>query len=245
PNLVKQRKKRREIIHDTLSEALEFATDLQSQERLSHYIDTIFDKIYFADEQYRMLADQIWIRPNKENLIIFDEIVESELSICQMDISAYLRSLLNEYVKLPQHQRELLLFAGEIEIVFQSIETDRILNFKYENKKCSLVAINCYSEYLYDQSNYVIGYDTKTKKLKSIKLYKMQDLYILSKKQHLDDAVYATFREIAENFEFANSDTFDIVSDADAISEFETASKVNATSEVDTMSKADTISEEV
>ncbi|MEG2688292.1 MAG: hypothetical protein RSA24_03905 [Clostridia bacterium] len=196
-----------------MSEALEYATDLQSQERLSRYMDTIFDKIYFADEEYRMLTEEIWIRPNKENIIIFDEIVESELVICQMDISAYLRSLLNEYAKLPQYQRELLLFSEEIEIVNQSIATDRLINFKYENQKYSMVAINFYSEYLYDQSNYIIGYDTKTQKLKSIKLYKMQDLYILAKKQHLDDSVYATFHKIAENFEFANSDTFDIISE--------------------------------
>ncbi|MEG2014884.1 MAG: hypothetical protein RR086_04050, partial [Clostridia bacterium] len=213
PNLVSQRKKRRGIIHDTLSEALEYATDLKSQERLSRYMDTIFDKIYFADEEYRMLTEEIWIRPNKENIIVFDEIVESELAICQMDISAYLRSLLNEYAKLPQHQRELLLFSGEIELVNQSIATDRLINFKYENQKYSMVAINFYSEYLYDQSNYIIGYDTKTQKLKSIKLYEMKDLYILAKKQHLDDSVYATFHKIAENFEFANRDTFDIISE--------------------------------
>ncbi|MEG2541111.1 MAG: hypothetical protein RSB59_05025 [Clostridia bacterium] len=213
PNLVSQRKKRRDIIHNTLSEALEYATDLKSQERLSRYMDTIFDKIYFADEEYRMLTEEIWIRPNKENIVVFDEIIESELAICQMDISAYLRSLLNEYAKLSQHQRELLLFSEEIELVNQSIATDRLINFKYENQKCSMVAINFYSEYLYDQSNYIIGYDTKTQKLKSIKLYKMQDLYILAKKQHLDDSVYATFHKIAENFEFANSDTFDIISE--------------------------------
>ncbi|MEG1662728.1 MAG: hypothetical protein RR338_01965 [Clostridia bacterium] len=231
PNLVKQRKKRREIIHETLSDVLEYAVDLKSQERVSRYMDTIFDKIYFADEEYRMLSEQIWIRPNKENIIVFDEIVESELSICQMDISAYLRSLLNEYTKLPQHQRELLLFSEEIELVKLSIATDRLLNFKYDNQRHSMVAINFYSEFLYDQSNYIIGYDIKGQKIKSIKLYKIKDLYILAKKQHLDDSVYATFNKIAENFEFADSETFDVASEADTLSEANIISEAGAISE--------------
>lgn len=213
PNLVKLRKKRRDVIHDTILEAVEFFTDIKRRERLLGYMDTIFDKVYFSDEQHEGFSEEIWIRPNIENIIVFDEIYESELEICQMEISTYLRSLLNEYAKLPQHQRELVVFTEEMDLIKQSIETDRVLNLSYEQQRYKLVAINYYSEFLYDQSNYIIGYDTKSNKLKSLKLYKIKDMYILAKQQHLTDDIYKTFNSIAENFEFANSDTFDIMSE--------------------------------
>ena len=73
PNLLFLRKQRREEIHDTISEAMEFNQDKIAEEHIRAYIDTIIDKVYFSDEELERLETDIWIRPNRENICFFNE----------------------------------------------------------------------------------------------------------------------------------------------------------------------------
>lgn len=180
------------------------------QERLRKYMDTLFDKIYFSDGELEELSETIWIRPKEETAHIFDEITESELNICQTDLSNYLRSLLNEYAKLQQHKRELIFFSKEMEAVHKSIINDNVVNLRYKGQKYSVVMLNYYLEFLYDQSNYIICYDTKNNKIKSMLLHEIGKIYVLERRQRLNDNIFYTYHKICEEYIFNKQDTFDI-----------------------------------
>lgn len=210
PNLLVLRKNRREIIHKELSSTLEFESNNKFQEKIRQHMDTLFDKIYFSDAEFDNLSETIWIRPKEENMVAFDEIIESELQICQIDLSNYLRSLLNEYAKLQQHNREIILFYNEMDIIKQSIENDNVVNLKYKGQKYSVVMINYYSEFLYDQSNYIISYDIKNNHIKSMPLCKIEKIYKLQRKLTLSENVFATYHKVCEDFSFNKQDTFEV-----------------------------------
>ena len=180
PTLVEVRKARRNEIEYVLKE--EYQRD--DPESIYNAVNTVIDKVYFNDAELNVLDEYIWIRPSKEAMATYDEIETSEIFITSQEISVYIRGLLNEYSRFPQYKREMLVFDKELDIFSDACYTRNILHFrnKETNKRYKAFAYNYYYGYLYDQTNYCVIYDINEKKIKSIPLYNMQDIYIIKQK---------------------------------------------------------------
>lgn len=119
PNMVALRKERREEIRDLLEN--DYQRD--DAEKVYECVNTVIDQVYFRDEELDNLTEDVWIRPDKEHLSIFDEIKAEELAVTMLDMSTYIRGLLNEYVRLPQYKRQQILFRDEKELITEACVT--------------------------------------------------------------------------------------------------------------------------
>lgn len=211
PILLEKRKERRNLIHDTLDEAIEFRFNEMKADKLRYYIDSIMDRIYFAGEEYDSdLSDEIWIRPSQKSAHTFDEIKDSETDICQLNRSDYLRGLLNEYVRLPQFRREQILFSKELVKLIDSIHGDNICGFNYDNKKYKAVILLHWIEPFETHNNYVFFYDIEHDLIKVALLHEISDVYLRDRKKHVDDTVLNKLDDIFETRAFIENDTFEI-----------------------------------
>lgn len=200
PTLVEVRKARRNEIEYILKE--EYGRE--DTENIYNAVNTVIDKVYFSDAELNVLDEYIWIRPSKETMSTFDEIETSEIYITAQEISVYIRGLLNEYSRFPQYKREMLVFDKELDIFSDACYTRNILHFrdKETNKRYKAFAFNYYYGYLYDQTNYCVIYDINEKKIKSIPLHKMQDVYVIKQKYKPTEKLIELLHEYADNCNF-------------------------------------------
>ena len=200
PTLVEVRKARRNEIEHILKN--EYCRE--DSESVYNAVNTVIDKVYFSDAELNVLEEYIWIRPSKETLATYDEIETSETHITAQEISVYIRGLLNEYSRLPQYKREMLVFDKELDIFSDACHTRNILHFreKETNKRYKAFAYNYYYGYLYDQTNYCIIYDINEKKIKSIPLSNIQDIYTIKQKYKPSEKLIKLLQEYADNCNF-------------------------------------------
>ena len=180
PTLVEVRKARRKEIEEVLKNEYNRA----DSENIYNAVNTVIDRVYFNGEELNVLEEYIWIRPSKESKITYDEIEESETFITAQEITVYIRSLLNEYSRLPQYKREMLTFDKELEVFAQAHYSHFILHFrdKETNEIYKTFAFDYYYGYLYDQTNYCVIYDINNKKIKAIPLHRIKDIYLIRQK---------------------------------------------------------------
>ena len=180
PTLVEVRKARRKEIEEVLKNEYNRA----DSENIYNAVNTVIDRVYFNGEELNILEEYIWIRPSKESKITYDEIEESETFITAQEITVYIRSLLNEYSRLPQYKREMLTFDKELEVFAQAHYSHCILHFrdKETNEIYKTFAFDYYYGYLYDQTNYCVIYDINNKKIKAIPLHRIKDIYLIRQK---------------------------------------------------------------
>lgn len=211
PILLEKRKERRNLIHDTLDEALEFRFDEKKSDKLRSYLDAIMDKTYFAGEEYDSdRSEEIWIRPSQKNAEIFDEIKDSETEICQLNRSDYLRSLLNEYVRLPQFRREQILFSQELNKLIDSIYNDNVCSFKYDDDKYKAVILLHWFEPFETHNNYIFFYDINHDLIKVALLHEIHDVYLREKTRRIDEITLKKLQDVFDTRAFIENDTFEI-----------------------------------
>lgn len=200
PTLVEVRKARRSEIEYVLKE--EFQRD--DTENIYNAVNTVIDRVYFKDAELNFLDEYIWIRPSKETLATYDEIETSETLITAQEISVYIRGLLNEYSRLPQYKREVLVFDRELDVFSDACLTRSILHFrdKETNKRYKAFAYHYFYGYLYNQTNYCVIYDINNKKIKSIPLSNIQDIYTIKQKYKPSEKLIELLQEYADNCEF-------------------------------------------
>ena len=202
PTLVAMRKSRR----DKIDKILNSDYKKEDAEYIYDAINSIIEKLYFNNEELYKLEEYIWIRPSKNNETLFDEMEYSECKITELDLSSYIRNLLNEYSMLPQYKRETLVFDYELEIFAEACFTQRILHFrnKITNEKYRVFAFDyCYG-YLYDQTNYCIFYDIDHNIIKAIPLCNIKDIYLIKEKFKPNDMLIYKLQEYVDNREFNN-----------------------------------------
>lgn len=200
PTLVEVRKARRNEIEYVLKE--EYGRE--DTENIYNAVNTIIDKVYFSDAELNVLDEYIWIRPAKETMATYDEIETSETLITAQDLSVYIRGLLNEYSRLPQYKREMLVFDKELDIFSDACYTRNIVHFrdKETNKRYKAFAYNYYYGYLYDQTNYCIIYDINENKIKSVPLSNIQDIYTIKQKYKSSENLIELLQEYTDNCDF-------------------------------------------
>lgn len=202
PTLVEVRKARRSEIENILKN--EYCRE--DSENIYNAVNTVIDKVYFSDDELNVLDEYIWIRPSRENACVYDEIETSETLLTAQDVSVYIRGLLNEYSRLPQYKREVLVFDSELDVFSDACYTRRILHFKDKetDKRYKAFAFTyCYG-YLYDQTNYCVIYDIEEHKIKSISLHSIQDVYSIKQKFTPNDELIKLLQEYTEECNFEN-----------------------------------------
>lgn len=200
PTLVEVRKARRNEIEYILKEEYR----REGAESIYDAVNTVIDKVYFNDGELDVLDEYVWIRPSKETMSTYDEIETSETHITAQELSVYIRGLLNEYSRLPQYKREMLVFDKELDVFSDACLTRNVLHFKDKetNKRYKAYAYHYYYGYLYDQTNYCVIYDINEKKIKSIPLWNIQDIYPIKQKYKPSGKLIQLLQEYAENCDF-------------------------------------------
>ena len=200
PTLVEVRKARREEIEHILKD--EYCRD--DTEKIYSAVNTVIDKVYFNDDELNELVEYVWIRPSKETVTTYDEIETSETFITAQELSVYIRGLLNEYSRLPQYRREMLVFDKELDVFSDACYTRNILHYrdKETKKMYKAFAFNyCYG-YLYDQTNYCVIYDINENKIKSIPLSNIQDIFTIKQKYKPSEKLIELLQEYTTNCDF-------------------------------------------
>lgn len=210
PNLLELRKSRRIKIHDSIEVAMQFNADKITQEHIRSYLDTIIDKVYFSDEELDVLDSSIWLRPAQNKMTVYDEIETEETDITGLDLSTYMRSLLNEYSRLPQYKREVITFSEEMELIRESALLERVLNLTYNGDKYGVVVLNNFYGYLYDQQNYIVCYDVKNNVLKSFYLSGIKNCYLTKKKHKISEFINDAFESYTSEDLYAKQETYQI-----------------------------------
>ena len=202
PTLVEVRKARRNEIEYVLKE--EYGR--KDTESIYNAVNTVIDKVYFSDAELNVLDEYVWIRPSRETLATYDEIETSETHITAQELSVYIRGLLNEYSRFPQYKREILVFDKELDVFSDACYTRNILHFrdKESNKRYKAFAFNYYYGYLYDQTNYCVIYDINEKKIKSVPLSNIQDIYMIKQKYKASENLINILQEYCNECNFEN-----------------------------------------
>lgn len=137
---------------------------------------------YHTDETHFLNNCYFMIYPTKHTQDLFDEIYENEIKN-RMSISAYIRSLINKYVHLPQFLREILVNKDEYKILNDACDNKNIVYFKVNDKEFKLAP---YSLVINNEETfvYLIGLDLNSKKLNpiSIKLSKIYNIVVSKEK---------------------------------------------------------------
>ena len=201
PNLLDLRKQRRQKIKDTLSQDLY----RENAEDIYNVVNYLIDQVYFLDIELEKLDCEIWIRPQKNYMEYFDEIENSETKITCMDVTSYIRGLLNEYVRFPKYKRISILFRKELNIVDTADQSKRLLNFRYNNEKYKICVYNYYYGYITDQNTYIIGYDVNKKQIMSFLIQNMENLYIVQQKFYIDESLESIFEDYVKSYEYTKN----------------------------------------
>ncbi len=200
PTLVEVRKAKRNEIENILKN--EYNRD--DSENIYNAVNTVIDKVYFNGEELNVLEEYIWIRPSKETMTTYDEIETSETLITAQEIPVYIRGLLNEYSRFPQYKREILTFDKELDVFTEACYTFRIVYFwdKETEKRYRAYAFGYYCGYLYEQTNYCIIYDINNKTIKSIPLYRIQNIYMIKQKYKPSKQLMERLQRYTEDCDF-------------------------------------------
>lgn len=211
PNLLKLKKERRFEIRNYAKQKLgiEDAENMEA-ENIINGLNLIFEKIYFSDVELDELTHVIWIRPAKENIAVFDEIMESETEITGTETSVYIRNLLNEYSRLPRYKKEQIAFDEECSITLQARDSGKILKFRYEGELHRAFVFGCVYNYLEEQGNYFLCYDIGLNIICRYQISEVIALHLLDKKYKPADSLIERCKKYYDDGAWLNDEIIEI-----------------------------------
>ncbi|MCM1533416.1 MAG: WYL domain-containing protein [Corallococcus sp.] len=198
PNMLEIRKERRERIRDILENRYQ----RKNAEDIYECANMVIDEVYFRDEELDNLKDTVWIRPTKDSVAAFDEIESEELTISALDMSTYIRGLLNEYARLPQYKRQDVVFRKENLLISETYATDRVLRFWYEDERYKVFVFRQVYQYTLNQRNYIVAYDLERQEISSFFIEKIKDPYLLKKKFRPSFDLLEVLQDYCDNEEY-------------------------------------------
>ena len=124
-----------------------------------------------------------------------------------LDVSMQLANklgLLNEYSRLPQYKREVLMFDGELDVFADACFSHHILHFRDRetNEWYKAFAFNYSYGYLYDQTNYCVIYDIERHKIKAVPLYRIQNIYPIKQKYKPSEQLLERLQMYIDTYNF-------------------------------------------
>jgi hypothetical protein len=207
PNLLDIRKYRREQIRDEIRH-FKKAPYYDAIEKISVTMDAVITKAFFSDEFNEPLSEEIWIRPTYKTLTIFKEIYHEETALTALEMSSYIRNLLEEYARLPLYKREHITFKTEYDLLMHARQSDKMISLTYNNIKYDVTVFRGILGFLYEQSNYILCYDNKNNVIKSFILHGIKHPYILNKTAEISDKALLAFEEIIDLHSYIDQETF-------------------------------------
>ena len=190
PNLLELKKERRtKILGYAINSFKIDKNDYSKAEDIINGLNSIYDEIYFTDAELDKLNQVLWIRPTKENLAVFDEIMENETDITGLDASSYIRNMLNEFSRFPRYKKEQITFSKECELACLARESERILKFRYDGELKRAYVFACVYDYLSNQGNYILCYDIERGIICRYQISEIYALHLLDKKYKASEAL--------------------------------------------------------
>lgn len=211
PNLLKLKKEQREVVLE-LAKKSDYIK-LSKPENVDNMVCdliAIHDAVYFNDEEHEEYSETVWIRPTKENVSVFDEIIDSETEITGLDKSVYIRNMLNEYSRFPKYKKEQIAFMDECHITLVARETGRILKFRYKNQLKSAYVFACVYDYLQEQGNYILCYDMTSNIICRYQISEIAALNLISRKYKPDEKILNLCREYSELAMWINDEIIEV-----------------------------------
>lgn len=197
PNLLAIRKFRREKTRQVL-----LCTGKENVEEIYEAVNQVIDEVYFDNADIHTLDEEIWILPTRQSKKAFDEIYESETNITALSMTEYIRGLLNEYALLPQYKREEFTFYDEINIIQTTCVTSNILHFVFDGEKYKFFPFQHMYGFLYDQRNYLIGYDIAKKQIRSLPISWLGNMYALKSKFRPSDDLIDKLQDYLNEYNY-------------------------------------------
>ncbi len=198
PNLVEFKKYRRQRVQEVLRDEYNHA----NAEEIYSAVNTIIDEVYFSDAELDYHTETLWIRPHNDCVAVFNEIEDVETAITALDLSSYIRSILNEYARLPQYKRGQLVFKKEFDLFFQAGTESRIINFYYKGEKYKLCFYTHMYGYVMDQINYIIGFDINRKQIRAFNIAYIENPYLIKQKYKISSCLEEKLADFTNNYEY-------------------------------------------
>ena len=202
-NMIEEHKKESEIIRNKLANILN--NHIKSNDVINNVLEEI-EELYnyrIEDKTNRSHGYYISFRPSKKFEDLYTEIENYELK--NNTISNYYRNLFNDYARLPQDERERIIFKDELKVIESAIANNKILNIKLNNTSLEFIPYEMVrtNDELY---NYLIGGIRKHNNFHCISLHlfkcsniiKTKNTFELSKNEieHLNEALFYGPREV-------------------------------------------------
>ena len=199
PNLLKLKKEQRSAVLELAKKSAYIKIGKPEDiDNMVCDLIAIHDSVYFNDEEHDDCLETVWIRPTKENISVFDEIIESETEITGLDKSNYIRNMLNEYSRFPKYKKEQIAFMDECHITLVARDTKQVLKFRYENQLKSAYVFGCVYDYLQEQGNYVLCYDMTSNIICRYQISEISALNLLNKKHKPSEKIATLCKEYLE-----------------------------------------------
>lgn len=204
PNILTLRKVKREKIRRTLADM-----GRENAEEIYEAVNQIIDEVYFDNEDIHTLDTNICLLPTRETATIFDEICENETVITAQTPTECIRGLLNEYALLPQYKRETVAFSTEIDMIFDACTTGKTLHFDFKGDKFKFFPFQHMYGFLYNQSNYLIGYDINRKQIRSFPIVLIRRLFVLKGKYHPNPNLVEKLQDYLNRYNYGEENIVD------------------------------------
>ena len=182
----------------------------EEAEKIINGLSTLFERIYFSDDELDELSETIWIRPTKGNIPVFDEIMENETEITGLEMSVYIRGLLNEYSRLPRYKKEQIVFTEECSITLCARDNEKILKFRYEGELHRAFVFSCVYNYLEEQGNFFLCFDIGKNIICRYQISEVDALHVLDKKYNPSDAILKLCQKYYDDGMWINDEIIEI-----------------------------------
>ena len=208
PTLFDRRRARSMALYDEIMATCQQVT-ADDVGKIQDIVDRVVDKVYFPDAELGVLEKEIWIRPTKKTCLAFMEMA-MEAPIVDSGFSTYLRSLLNEYCKLPQYKRELLAFDEEFQTLLDSLyHNNQICILTPEGKMCGF-PVNYVYGCGYDQKTYIFLFNFDGDTIECVPLKDVRNILVTSIVCSIPDYVDRRMQEIYDQRLFLEETSFPV-----------------------------------
>ena len=207
PNMLKYREYKKGHLREYLERTVKHTLNSAMQEKILDFLAESFDYCYFDQKEY-FLESTINIRFDVKNANLYAELF-SRLEDNGIKKSAYIRNLIAEYCRLPEHEKDRICFEQEFLALDEACAEGLVLQLKYNNQRYTLIAQALEFSFQSEHWHFIATDYTEYSKLYSIPLYKIQDVLLLkNKKYNMPDRYADEIHALIDSGRFADKESF-------------------------------------
>ena len=206
PNMLQMRRSRKEALFDEIMLTFENVTD-EELGKIQDIVERVVDKVYFPDATQGTLVMEVWVRPTKKTSLAFMDMMV-EASVSDNGMSTYLRHLLNEYSKLPEHTRERIVFSEEWDIAMFAGREARATHILANGEHLHGVLVDRVIGIAKDQRTYLFLYEFGTEAIRSVLLKDIVSIYTEDWSCDVPDEALERVMDICNNHLFLEQSKF-------------------------------------